>query len=422
MSVRRNTTALYFVLLANYILPFLTLPYFSRTLGPSGFGILGLAQTISQILMIFTDFGFDLTSTRKIAIALKDKQEVTKIYWTTITAKSIFACLSAIVMLVLAFTVFNNPGESEVICVAILMLLGSVLTPNWLFQGIQKMPLVGFCAVAARLAMFPLMFIFVKSSHDLVSAAFLQFSPMVFAGLALSAITYRMRLVAGFPKLSFVGLIEDIRDASHIFFSDALTSVYMYANVIFLRGIAGINEVGYYVAAEKLITALRRAFTPPVQAYFPKACALYSEGRFAEVKKAVYSLVALYLLLAVFGFIGFQILGQWFVEMLFGEKFVETFSVLRALLLVPIWLGISTAFSQLCIIATGNQARLKKVYAIGVVFHLIQTPIMVYLNGAVGAGYSVFVTTLLIMIMLGFISQRTFKTLKEQQIVGRQSF
>lgn len=409
MSVRRNATALYGVQLANYALPLVTLPYLSHMLGPAGFGSLGLAQTIAQILLIFTDFGFDLTSTRKIAIARDDKSAVTRIYWTTIIAKCLFAALSSLLMVGLAAFVFRTSGEGPIICLAIMMIWGSVLTPTWLFQGIQKMPTIAICAVLSRAAMLPLIFLFVKSRSDLPIAALLQFSPMMIAGLLLTLLTFRMRIVSRRPQLSLETFINEIKDSSHIFFSSALTSVYMYANVLILRGLGGVADVGYYVAAEKITTPLRQIFTPPIQAYFPRACGLYKDGRAVEVKSVIRKMVLIFFSLAVVAFLSFQILGHWFVTLFFGQKFIPTFGVLRILITVPMLIGIAAVMVQLCIIATGNQAKLKKIYAMGAIFHLIQAPIMVYYFGARGSAYSVFATELLMTGMLVLTARSIFR-------------
>jgi len=44
----QNLLALYGVQFANYLLPLLTLPYLARVLGPSGFGVLAVGQSLAQ--------------------------------------------------------------------------------------------------------------------------------------------------------------------------------------------------------------------------------------------------------------------------------------------------------------------------------------------------------------------------------------
>jgi O-antigen/teichoic acid export membrane protein len=61
----------------------ITLPYLSRVLGPAGFGVVGYAQTVAQMLLIVVDFGFDLTSARKVALHRDQPEVLNKTYWTT---------------------------------------------------------------------------------------------------------------------------------------------------------------------------------------------------------------------------------------------------------------------------------------------------------------------------------------------------
>lgn len=73
-----NTGAL-FLQLANYILPFLLIPFLTRTLGVSLYGVVAFGLAIVQLACIFTDFGFSLSATRQIATCSHDKILVKKI-------------------------------------------------------------------------------------------------------------------------------------------------------------------------------------------------------------------------------------------------------------------------------------------------------------------------------------------------------
>ena len=58
----------------NYIAPLVLVPYLTRILGVEKYGVLGLAITVSQYLILLTDFGFNFTASRKIA-QFKDKSK-----------------------------------------------------------------------------------------------------------------------------------------------------------------------------------------------------------------------------------------------------------------------------------------------------------------------------------------------------------
>src|SRR5215469_18412330 len=59
-TLLRNVFAMIAWQASNYILPFVTIPYLSRVLGPLGYGSLGLALALTGYCVLLTDWGFAL--------------------------------------------------------------------------------------------------------------------------------------------------------------------------------------------------------------------------------------------------------------------------------------------------------------------------------------------------------------------------
>lgn len=406
MSTRKVIAALYSAQLLNYVVPLITLPYLSRVLGPAGFGVVGYAQTVAQMLLIVVDFGFDLTSARKVALHRDQPGVLNKIYWTTMSAKSVLALICCIGLVGIAFVGHNSGSDRTVTLLGMLIIWGSVLTPTWFYQGTQRMPMLALSMLAIRAMLLLPLFLLVKTAGDVVIAAALQFSPAMVAGSVLTAWLFRMRAVSFGCTVSLRDMLDDMKDAYHIFASSALTSVYMYANVVFLRAIAGNADVGYYVAAEKLTTPLRQLSVPLIQAFFPKMCQLYANGDAHSVGRVLRRLLIVFTIAGTLLFVGFQLFGQWFVKRFYGGGFANTYHVLQVMILVPVIIGVAATLVQLCIVASGNQNVLKRIYFVGALFHLCQMPVAIYFGGGVGAAYSVAATELFMTVLVCFTAAR----------------
>lgn len=407
MSTRRVVAALYSVQLMNYAVPVVALPYLSRVLGPAGFGAVGYAQTVAQILLIFVDFGFDLTSARKVALHADDPKALNRIYWTTTSAKSLLATLGSILLVALALHGVGVGTNRAPMALGMLIVWGSVLTPMWFFQGIQRMPTLALTLLLARAVMLIPLFVFVRTAADVSVAAALQFSPSVVSGVFLTAWLFATGRVSFGVKIGFRDVLLDAKDAYHVFVSSALTSVYMYANVVFLRAIDGNASVGYYVAAEKLTTPLRQMAVPLIQGFFPQMCRYYAKGDVESAAHIQRRIVAVFAIAGVALCAGFQIFGKWFVGRFYGASFMQTYHILQVLIVVPAIIGVAAAVVQLSVIASGNQRILKSIYALGALFHLCQTPLTIYFFGAVGAAYSVVATELFMTAILCSHAVRT---------------
>ncbi len=72
-SLRKNVAALYGVQIASYAAPLVTLPWLTRTLGPSGFGQVSFCMAVTNYFVLFADYGFNLSATRQIAVHSDDR-------------------------------------------------------------------------------------------------------------------------------------------------------------------------------------------------------------------------------------------------------------------------------------------------------------------------------------------------------------
>src|SRR5438270_6590485 len=61
--------SIYGVQFANYVLPLITVPYLSRVMGPSAWGLIAMAQGLAICGGLVMEYGFIYSATRQIATA-----------------------------------------------------------------------------------------------------------------------------------------------------------------------------------------------------------------------------------------------------------------------------------------------------------------------------------------------------------------
>src|SRR5665647_1393730 len=99
--LRKNFSYLFLLQNINYIIPLLLLPYLTRVLGADNFGKIAFAQAFITYFSILTEFGFGTSAVQEIVKVRKDKDALSKVYWTTTFAKLIFASASLVLFLLL---------------------------------------------------------------------------------------------------------------------------------------------------------------------------------------------------------------------------------------------------------------------------------------------------------------------------------
>ncbi|PLZ03578.1 hypothetical protein CY652_04085 [Burkholderia sp. WAC0059] len=392
MSTKKDALALYVVQACGYLVPLVSLPYLSRMLGPDRLGVIGFAQAFTQFFVMLTDFGFDLTTARSISLNRHEPQAVARLYWTVTLTKAAFASLCVAFILLLLWLVPALHDDRLAICSGFLWLAGTVVTPQWLYQGLEKMPLVAVLGLFARVACLVPVFCFVDGPGDYLIAAVSLSSSMLVSGTLLTLIAFRSGMVASWHPVSLRDVRAQLADAFQIFSGSALTFVYTYANAVILKFLVGNTAVGYYMTAEKLINPLRQLFSPLIQAIYPKLCVLHAEGRSQQAQSILRWLVLAILAVNAVAVIVVYAGGATLIAVFFGAKFEPALPVLKALIFLPPVVGLATVFLQLELAAQGAFGALKRIYAAGALFHVAQSVWLVMHFGATGTAVSVILT------------------------------
>jgi O-antigen/teichoic acid export membrane protein len=390
-NVKREATYLYVVHFSNLLLPLATLPYLTRVLGPEQYGRLGFAQAVVQFLVLLTNFGFDPVSARQVAVGQADREAVNDAYWVTLMTKSGLCAASLLILLALAWSFDSLRSDGPLLMICGIAVVASAITPNWLFQGYEKLSVFALATLVARILFLPLVFLLVRGSGDYLQAAALQALPPLIAGAWLTHRAWKSAWI-GRPVRPRPGVFRSMVSAAFdIFSGSTLTLVYTYGNVILLRVLGGNAEVGYYVAAEKLITPGKQIFSPLVQACFARVCDQFSAGREEEARG-----LSKRLLLAIAGFgmitlvVGYFAAGM--IHLLLGPAYARAAAIFVVLLPLPFLIGSAIALVQLRIIPQQQQAVLKRIYGVASIFHLLQAPWLVLQFGAEGTAVSVILT------------------------------
>ena len=95
-----NIGWLYLLQALNLLLPLLSVPYLTRTLQADGFGQMALALAIAQYLALVTDYGFNLSATRRAAQLMAAQAPVGELFWQTQWTKTALALLSVVALLI----------------------------------------------------------------------------------------------------------------------------------------------------------------------------------------------------------------------------------------------------------------------------------------------------------------------------------
>ncbi len=323
-----NVFSLSLLQAANYLLPLIAIPYLVRMLGAERFGAVMFAQALIQYFILFSDFGFNLSAPREIAIQRDDHQAVNTIFNGVLWNKLLLGSAGFAVLLGLVLAVPRFRQDVWLYILTFGMVYGNALFPQWFFQGMERMRFITLLNILAKSVFTFSLFLFVHRPADYLRVPILNSAGYLIAGgVGIYLAVTRFGMTLQFPGIATLRHL--LKDSAQFFLSRLSVSLYTTSNAFVLGLFTNNTIVGYYTAAEKLYIALQSAYQPLVNALYPYV-ARYRNVRF--FKKIFYFATSANVLICVLLIAA----APWIIQWLYGSQMAPSIAVFRLLILVAV--------------------------------------------------------------------------------------
>lgn len=396
-AVLRNTVYLFFLQAGNYIAPLVLLPLLTQRLSPSGYGDYAFILACSAYAVLLVDWGFTLSATRMVSVCRDDILAVSEVFWDTFFAKVSLSLGALILGMVVVLTANLSTDLMGALGISLIFnIVGALLSPVFLFLGLEKMGRMTAVNTAVKLLSLPVVWFYVQGPGDVFEALAIHGIASALAGIL--NFVEALRIVRRRPP-SFAGVSRALRAGGEIFLSTAAVSLYTNTTIVFLRILAGPLAAGYFVAAQGLIKAVCALYGPVSQAIFPRVSLAFSENPTgAALMMASYirwqALVGAIMSVATF------FAAPVAVRMMFGANYEPSIDMLRIMSPLPLLLALSNTFGVQVLLPVGDVRGFSRILIQGGGVSLALTPALAYFMGGNGVALAVLVVEFFIVSLM----------------------
>ena len=324
-TLLKNTVMLAILQLSTFALPFATVPYQTRILGPDVYGIVGAATAIMVYFQLFVDFGFLLSATEEVSTHREDRNHLRKILTGVTLNKLALALFSCGVLLVLCRVIPAWRGRTTLYFLFFLSTVLTSLMPDYLYRGLEQMTAITLRTVCIRAFFTAAVFLLLKKPSDIYIIPVLN---IIGNGVAVVVAYWDLakRFSIGFTRVTFSDIFSRLKSSATFFLSRFATTAYTAMNTVILDGIsAGGSVTGYYTSADKLLTTGRNLLSPISDSLYPY---MAKNRDFKLVKKLL--LFAMPPIILFCSAVFFT--AEWLCALVFGQAFAPTGQILRLML------------------------------------------------------------------------------------------
>lgn len=388
----------------NYILPIIVLFYLIRTLGPEKFGLITFAQCLIQYFMILTDYGFNLSATRRISLFRDQQKKVWQIFSSVMSIKIILAAASFLILLCIVRYIPRFSKDSMVYVLSFGTVIGNTLFPFWLLQGTERMKYIAIINIAGSILYTLSIFIFVKNpAHYLYVPLLNSLTSLATGILGLYVAIKKLKLK--FIMQTYEKIKDEFMGGWDVFISIVAINAYTTTR-IFAVGLLTNNIItGYYSIAERISGFIQ---TFPLdslsQAIYPRISKIFAESEeraLRLMRKIQNNTTISYLIILP----AVCLLSPWIVKAICGTEYKEVILSTR-LLLASVFFIVANAFKVQFLLVCGRADIYSKIHVLIAAIGLPLIFILIYFFSYIGAAFST-------IILEGIIFTLTSKIINE---------
>lgn len=307
------------------VIPLITSPYLTRTLGAEKLGIYTYTYTIVSYFVLFARLGIVNHGSREIA-KCKSPDERNKVFST------IFSIQAVITLVVIAtyifYITFFNVEYKFIATVQIMYLVAAFLDVNWALFGLEEFKLTVTRNIVIKILNTVLIFVLVRSEGDLLIYVLISACSNLIGQIVIwSYIKKYFRIV----KPEKVDVHNNLKPIFVLFIPTIAVSLYKMMDKVMLGSMCLKEEVAYYEYATMFINLPLGFITSLGTVMMPRISKLVSEGN--NKKSLEYTSISMIFVICLSTAMAFGLAGiaPTFIPWYLGEDFSDSVQLLIGL-------------------------------------------------------------------------------------------
>lgn len=360
------------------LMPLITVPIVSHSLGSAGVGQYTFANSVAQYFVLATSLGLPLYGTREIAKMGDNKKSLSRKFWTL----EGFSILLTGIVLICYFIVGFLFNLGAIYFIQSLLVIGAGLDVSWFFMGIEDFKKITFVNFFLQIISFLLIITQINSTQDLMKYTIILTMVNVVNPVTL---WYFLRKKICFIRPKFIEMWYALKESVVFFIPQVAIILYTNLNKTMLGTLGNKASVGVFSNALLVTTVFITLISSIDTVLMPHSTRLFSHNKYNEgyaLIQRVLNFEAYFTIAIAAGIIA---LSDKLIPWFFGSSFSGMKTVLPILSLLVIVIPGGMSISRQYLIPQDRIKEYNNSVYLGAIISVILNFILIPILGAVGA-------------------------------------
>lgn len=297
--VTNNIVMLYILNITQLALPLVTLPYLTRVLSVSGYGIVSYVKSLIIYATLIIEFGYLLSGTREVVNAKSDKQKLGLIMGRITEAKLLLSLVAfaALLGMIAVVPLLHRYPIFTILSFGTPFL--SIFLFDYLFRGLERMEIITYRFLIMKSISTVLTFVLIHGDQQLLLIPLLDVLGSLVAIIWVWHEIRKMGIHIKFDRL--VNVWDSLKVSFTYFISNVASTAFGALNTLFVGIYLSAADVAYWGLIMTMIGAVQSLYTPISDGIYPHMIATKSLRLLGRIVLLFTPLLVLGGIIAYFG-------------------------------------------------------------------------------------------------------------------------
>lgn len=361
------------------LVPFITVPYISKVLGPTGVGINAYTNSITQYFILAGTLGINLYGNRQIAYTRDNEHMLSQTFWELVFMKAML-----IVVAIFAFALYLSifAEYQKFFLMQGIALFAVTFDISWFFQGLENFRITVTRNLIVKITSVILIFMFVKRPGDIALYIAILSSSTLLGNLTLWPY---MKKYVHKPEWTSLHPFHHLGPMLQLFVPQIASQLYLQLNKTMLGSQIGVRAAGYYDSSDKVVHMVIAAVTAIGTVMLPHVANNFRKGNHDLVRNALSFSFHFTLVMALPCAFGLATIAPQFTPLFFGNKFLPVSNLMIIESLIIIAIGISSVIGYQFLLPTDQIRPYTTSVFFGALINIVLNWPMIHFLGVPGA-------------------------------------
>ncbi|MGN0367080.1 MAG: flippase [Suilimivivens sp.] len=378
------------------IFPIITFTYSARILGAEGIGRVNFAKSVIVYFTMIAMLGINHYGTRETAKRRDSKEKLSKYVHEMLFINAVTTIVAYAILFIVIKSSTKLQSYTALLFINSFSILLQAMGMEWLYQGLEEYQYIAMRSILFQIVCLIAMFVFVRTSKDVLVYAFIQ--TIATSGAYLLNF-FNAKKYIDFRWFGYYEIKKHLKPLLWLFAMTISIELYTVLDSTMLGFMQGDVAVGKYTAAVKVNKLVNTLITSIGVVMLPRLAYYMGIGQREKVNELIDKVYNFVFLLSVPANIGLFVLSDEIMLLFSGQEFQSAAFTMRLLTPIVLVIPFSVLTNNQIFVSMGKEKQILISTCSGAVVNFICNIILIPIYAENGAAMATVIAETVVAII-----------------------